>query len=133
MSRNANSDPHGWKFRENVAVLQDVQLRRGPGCDPVLRALALDRVKPGMRLHMLRCTSCRRAAAALRERGSMRRAGLLLLAAAAVIAAPFVIGRLGDDKLLPPADDARGGVAHVVHATGLPASGTVAARAAAAG
>jgi hypothetical protein len=127
MSRSANWDPYGRKFRENSAVLQDVQLKRRSGCDPVLRALALDRVKLGMRLHLARCSSCRRAAAALRENSdvdSMRRAGLLFLAVVAliaVIAAPFLISRMGEDKLLPPADDARGGVAHVVHATGAPA------------
>jgi hypothetical protein len=128
MSRNANWDPYGRKFRDNSSVLQDVQLKRRPGCDSVLRALALDRVKLGMRFHLARCSSCRRAAAALRENSevdSLRRAGLLFLAiaaVAAVIAAPFVIGHLGDDgKLLPPPHKARGGIALIVHATGAPA------------
>jgi hypothetical protein len=121
MSRSANLDPHGRKFRENAALLQDVQLKRRAGCEPVLRALALDRVKLGMRLHLVRCSSCRRAAAALRENSdvdSLRRAGLLCLAAAAVIsviAAPFVISRMGDHHLLPP-HTARGGVAETVGA-----------------
>jgi hypothetical protein len=67
-------------FREDSAALRDVQLRRRPGCDPALRALALDRVTFAMRLHLARCSSCRKAAAALRENAdvdSMRRAGLL--------------------------------------------------------
>jgi hypothetical protein len=101
-------------------VLRDVQLRRRPGCDPALRALALDRVTFAMRLHLARCSSCRRAAAALRENvevDSTRRAGLLLLAVIAVIAviaAPFVISRMGDDQHLLPAHKARGGSALVV-------------------
>jgi hypothetical protein len=52
----------------------------------VLRALVLERVKIGMHLHLARCSSCRRAAAALRENrdvDSLRRAGLLFLAPAA--------------------------------------------------
>ena len=127
MSRSANLDPQGRKFRENSAVLRDVQLRRRHGCDPVLRALALDRVKLGMRLHLARCSSCRRAAAALRENvevDSMRRAGLLFLAVVAVIAviaAPFVISRMGDDGHLLPAHKARGGSAlEVPAATATP-------------
>ena len=117
MSRSANWDPHGRKFRENSAVLRDVQLKRRPGCEPVLRALALDRLKLGMRLHLARCSSCRRAAAALRENvevDSMRRAGLLFLAVIAVLAvitAPFVVSRLGDDHHLLPPHKARGGIA----------------------
>jgi hypothetical protein len=128
MNRNANWDPHGRKFRENSAVMRDVQLKRRPGCDPVLRALALDRVKPGMRLHLARCSSCRRAAAALRENSdvdSLRRAGLLflaLIAVLAVIAAPFVISRMTDDQHLLPAHKARGGIALTVHAAGAPAT-----------
>jgi hypothetical protein len=133
MKRNASWDPYGRKFRENLSVLQDVKLKRRTGCEPVLRALALDRVKLAMRLHLARCTSCRRAAAALRENrevDSLRRAGLLCLAIAAVvavIAAPFAIGRLGDDHLLPPSPGARGGTAHVVHATGAPTGSAKAA------
>jgi hypothetical protein len=126
MKRNANWDPHGRKFRENSAVMRDVQLKRRPGCDPVLRALALDRVKPAMRLHLARCSSCRRAAAALRENtevDSMRRAGLLflaLIAVCAVIAAPFVVSRMGNDQHLLPVHSARGGVAVVVGAAAGP-------------
>ena len=133
MSRRANWDPHGRKFRENSAVLRDVQLKRRPGCDPVLRALALDRVKLGMRLHLARCPSCRRAAAALRENvevDSMRRAGLLFLAVVAVIAviaAPFVISRMGDDEHLLPAHKARGGIAlEVPAASAAPDASTAA-------
>ena len=122
MNRNAKLDPHGRKFRQNSAAMRGVELQRRPGCEPVLRALALDRMKLGMRLHLFRCTSCRRAAAALRENrevNSARRAGLLLVAAVAVacvIAAPFVISRLQGDGHLLPSHHARGGFALVVHA-----------------
>jgi hypothetical protein len=126
MNRNAKWDPYGRKFRENSAALRGVELQRGRGCEPVLRALALDRVKLGMRFHLVSCTSCRRAAQALRENrevNAARRNGLLLLAAIAVvcvIAAPFVINRVQGDPHLLPAHHARGGVALVVDA---PASG----------
>ena len=99
MNRNAKLDPHGRKFRQNSAAMRGVELQRRPGCEPVLRALALDRVKLGMRFHLVRCASCRGAATALRENrevDSARRARLLLLAAIAVvcvIAAPFAISR----------------------------------------
>ena len=122
MNRNANWDPHGRKFRENSAAIRGARIERRPGCDPVLRGLALDRMKLGMRLHLVRCTSCRRAAAALRENrevNSARRAGLLIVAAVAVacvIAAPFALSRLQGDGHLLPTHHARGGVALVVHA-----------------
>ena len=48
MSRNAKSDPHGRKFRENSAAIRGARIERRPGCDPVLRGLALDRMKLGM-------------------------------------------------------------------------------------
>jgi hypothetical protein len=130
VNRNAKEDPYGRKFRENSAVIRGADLRRRPGCEPVLRALALDRVQLGMRLHLARCRSCRRAAAALRENSevnSARRAGLLLLAAIAVvcvIAAPFVISRLQGDRHLLPTHHARGGVALVVHAPASHAQST---------
>ena len=121
VNRNAKWDPYGRKFRENSAAIRGADLRRRPGCEPVLRALALDRVQLGMRLHLARCRSCRRAAAALRENreDSARRSVLLLVAAVAVvcvIAAPFVISRLQGDRHLLPTHHARGGVALVVHA-----------------
>lgn len=122
MNRNANWDLHGRKFRENSAAIRGARIERRPGCDPVLRGLALDRMTLGMRLHLFRCASCRRAAAALhenREVNSARRAGLLVVAAVAVacaIAAPFVINRQQGDRHLLPAHHARGGVALVVHA-----------------
>jgi hypothetical protein len=133
MSRDANWDPHGRKFREDSVVLRDVQLKRPPGCEPVLRALALDRVKIGTRLHLARCSSCRQAAAALRENvevDSTRRAGLLFLAVIAVIAliaAPFVISRIGDGGHLLPAHKARGGISQVVPEAAPPADAAPAA------
>jgi hypothetical protein len=130
MNRNAKWDPHGRKFRQNSAAIRGVDLQRRPGCEPVLRALALDRVKLGMRFHLVRCPSCRRAAQALRENrevNSARRAVLLAVAAIAVvcvIAAPFVISRLQGDRHLLPTHHARGGVALVVHAPASRAQST---------
>ena len=121
MSRNANLDPHGRKLPENGPLLGSVQLKRRTGCDPVLRALALDRVTLGMRLHLVRCSSCRRAATALRENGdvdSLRRVGLLCLAVAAVagvVAAPLAISRAGEHHL-PAPHGALGGAAELVGA-----------------
>jgi hypothetical protein len=130
MNRNAKLDLHGRQFRQNAAALRGVELRRRPGCEPVLRALALDRVTLGMRLHLASCASCRRAATALRENrevNAARRAGLLLLVAFAVgcvIAASFVIGRTQAGGQVAPPDHARGGIALVVHAPASPAQST---------
>jgi hypothetical protein len=91
----------------------------------MLRALALNRVTLGMRPHLVRCSSCRRAATALRENGdvdSLRRVGLLCLAVAAVaavVAAPLAISRAGGHHL-PAQHGARGGAADIVGAA-LPA------------
>jgi len=84
--------PDARRIRERRAALLEFEFVRRPACEPVLRALALDRLPLRARAHVLVCSNCRRADAELH--GAARRGGfliLLLLVIAAVVGA-WVVG-----------------------------------------
>jgi hypothetical protein len=119
MNPNTIFNAQARKFADNATVLRRAARRRGPGCEPVLRALALDRQTLSTRAHLVHCASCRRAATALRENfepaalGRRRLFILVVIVLLAAIAAPFALRALRDDPHLTPAHNARGGTAIV--------------------
>jgi hypothetical protein len=96
MNQNANQEwayeaPDALQVRDRRAALLEFEFVRGPACEPVLHALALDRLPLRARAHLLVCANCRRADAELHS--ASRRGGfliLLLIAIAAIVAAWLV-------------------------------------------
>lgn len=97
MNQTANQEwayetPDARRIRERRAALLEFEYVRRPACEPVLRALALDRLPLRARAHLLVCSNCRRADAELHS--ASRRGGflILLLLAIAVVVAAWLVG-----------------------------------------
>jgi hypothetical protein len=113
------------KYRDRLALLSGLELRRRSDCEPTLRALITNDWTPESIHHIGWCDSCRTAGLALgmgtpaaaREvaRPIQRRAAFVALAAGAVIAATAVGAQTLGNPLSGSEAAVRGGISHLVH------------------
>jgi hypothetical protein len=113
------------RYRERIAILSGLELRRRPDCEPTLRALITNDWTPETIHHIGWCDSCRTAGfalgmgtpAAAREvaRPIRRRAALVGVAAAIAIAAPVVASQTFGNPFGGSEAAVRGGISQLVH------------------
>lgn len=126
------------RYRDRIALLSGLELRRRADCEPTLRALITNDWTPETIHHVGWCDSCRTAGfalgmgtpAAAREIAGpiRRRAALVGVAAAIAIAVPVVASQTLDNPFGGSQAAVRGGISHIVHeispGTTTPGSGT---------
>jgi hypothetical protein len=113
------------RHRRRVEQLEQLDLRRRPGCEPCLRALVTGEWTQETLFHVGWCDSCGEASIALGdgkasgEAGAAwygRRTAWLAVAALAVVAVPLVASQVTGSDQATLAE--RGGVASAVHESG---------------
>jgi hypothetical protein len=115
------------RFRRRIQQLEQLDLRRRPGCEPCLRAVVVDGWTPDALYHLGWCESCRAAAIALGMHSGAaatatwyrRRAVWVAVAAVAAIAAPLVGSQVVSNR---DSQVARGGSASDVGSSRSPST-----------
>jgi hypothetical protein len=117
------------RHRQRMQQLEQLDLRRRPGCEPCLRSLVVGEWTPETLFHVGWCDSCGAAATALGLAAASgagapwyrRRATWLAVAALAVVAVPLAGSQVtGSDQ--GSTATGRGGVASEVGTAGAPAT-----------